>query len=111
MTTGSFFKRMLRTVAAPVDSARMAERRAREVIELCRALLSERGEVSGAALARETLAAYDALPANAFEPFVTLLAKEFSPSPGPIAAAATSDRKSTRLNSSHIPLSRMPSSA
>ena len=42
MTTGSFFKRMLRTVAAPVDSARMAERRAREVIELCRALLSER---------------------------------------------------------------------
>lgn len=89
MTTGSFFKRMLRTVAAPVDSARIAERRAREVVELCRALLSERGEVSGAALARETLAAYDALPANAFEPFVTLLAKEFSPSPGPIAAAAT----------------------
>lgn len=88
MTTGSFFKRMLRTVAAPVDSARMAERRAREVIELCRALLSERGEVSGAALARETLAAYDALPANAFEPFVTLLAKEFSPSPVSIAAAA-----------------------
>ena len=28
-----------------------------------------------------------------------------------VAAAMTSDRKSTRLNSSHIPLSRMPSSA
>lgn len=81
-------KRLLRTVAAPVDSARMAERRAREVIELCRALLSERGEVSGAALARETLAAYDALPANGFQPFITLLAKEFSPSPMTIAAAA-----------------------
>ena len=50
MTTGSFFKRMLRTVAAPVDSARMAERRAREVIELCRALLSERGELVPLAL-------------------------------------------------------------
>lgn len=88
MTTGSFFKRLLRTVAAPVDSARMAERRAREVVELCRALLSERGEVSGAALARETLAAYDALPANAFQPFINLLAKEYSPSPMSIAAAA-----------------------
>ena len=28
-----------------------------------------------------------------------------------VPASATEDRKSTRLNSSHIPLSRMPSSA
>ena len=32
-------------------------------------------------------------------------------SPSPRGAVATEDRKSTRLNSSHIPLSRMPSSA
>ena len=30
---------------------------------------------------------------------------------GPVVAAICGDRKSTRLNSSHIPLSRMPSSA
>ena len=30
---------------------------------------------------------------------------------GGIAAASTADRKSTRLNSSHLKLSRMPSSA
>ena len=37
------------------------------------------------------------------------------PSGGPVgatgSAGASGDRKSTRLNSSHIPLSRMPSSA
>ena len=31
--------------------------------------------------------------------------------PGPLEVGAKIDRKSTRLNSSHIPLSRMPSSA
>jgi malonyl-CoA decarboxylase len=75
-------------VAAPVDSARSAERKAREAIALCHALLSERGEVSGAALARDALAAYDALPANAFQPYISLLAKDFSPAPISIAAAA-----------------------
>ncbi|HEV7820771.1 MAG TPA: malonyl-CoA decarboxylase family protein [Burkholderiales bacterium] len=90
MNPQSFLKRLLRSVAAPVDSARSAERRAREAIELCRSLLSERGEVSGAALARDVLAAYDALPANAFKPFIDLLGKEFSPSPMTIAAAAAS---------------------
>ena len=34
-----------------------------------------------------------------------------SPNMALAAQAATKDRKSTRLNSSHIPLSRMPSSA
>jgi len=90
MNTGSFFKRLLRKVAAPVDSARSAERRAREAIALCHALLSERGEVSGAALARDALIAYDTLPSNAFQPFINFLAKEFSPAPMTIAAAAAS---------------------
>ena len=88
MNTPSFLKRLLRSVAAPVDSARTADRKAREAIVLCHALLSERGEVSGAALARDALAAYDALPANAFQSYINLLATEFSPDPAPIAAAA-----------------------
>src|SRR6188508_7885 len=83
MTARSFLNSILRSVAAPVDSARSAERKAREAIALCHALLSERGEVSGAALAR-----YDALPANAFQPYISLLAKDFSPAPISIAAAA-----------------------
>ena len=88
MNTSSFLKDLLRKVAAPVDSARTAERKAREAVALCHALLSERGEVSGAALARDALAAYDALPANALEPFINLLASEFSPDPAAIADAA-----------------------
>lgn len=88
MKTPAFLQNLLRKVAAPVDSARTAERKARDVAALCHALLSERGEVSGAALARDALAAYDALPANALKPFINLLAAEFSPDPAAIADAA-----------------------
>ena len=88
MQTPSFLKQLLRHVVPPTDDARSAERQARKVVAVCRALLSERGEVSGAALAREALAAYDALPANALKPFIHLLAAEFSPAPAPIARAA-----------------------
>jgi malonyl-CoA decarboxylase len=88
MNTRTFLKKLLRSVAAPVDSARSAERKAREAVAFCRALLSERGEVSGAALARDALAAYDALPANAFKPYIGMLATDFSPAPATIATAA-----------------------
>src|SRR3954465_9751994 len=89
MKTRSFFTRLLRSVAAPVDSSRTAERKAREAIELCHALLSERGEVSGAALARAALAAYGALPANPFKFFIDLLARDFSPPPAKVASAVS----------------------
>src|SRR3954465_11830083 len=89
MKTRSFFTRLLRSVAAPVDSARTAERKAREAIALCHALLSERGEVSGAALARDALAAYDALPANAFRFFIDFLARDFAPLPAKIESAVS----------------------
>ena len=88
MNTPSFLKQLLRVVVPPADDARHAERQARKAVAVCHALLSERGEVSGAALAREALAAYDALPANAFKPFIDLLAAEFSPAPAAIAGAA-----------------------
>jgi malonyl-CoA decarboxylase len=86
--TPSFLRKLLRRVVPATGDARAAERHARKAVALCHALLSERGEVSGAALAREALAAYDALPANAFKPFIDLLAAEFSPAPAPIASAA-----------------------
>ena len=88
MNTRIFLKNLLRRAIAPVDSERSAERKAREAVAMCSALLSERGEVSGAALARDALAAYDALPANAFKPFINLLAADFSPIPAGISVAA-----------------------
>ncbi len=85
----SFLTRLLRRVIPPLDSDRSAERKARNVIALCHALLSARGEVSGAMLARETLSAYEALPDNGLQPFCDMLAEEFSPDPAQIERAAT----------------------
>lgn len=55
---------------------------------LCRALLSERGEASGIALARELVALYRALDSAGREAFFTMLAREFGPDHAAIAAAA-----------------------
>lgn len=88
MTAGAFFKGLLDRVTAPADAGRGAARRAREVGELCRALMSERGEVSTAALAREVLAAYAALPEQAHIPFLQLLAADFSPDSAGVKSAA-----------------------
>jgi len=86
MDTPSFFKRIIRSVVQPSERAR-ASRKARRVIELCRSLLSESGEVTGAALARETLAAYHGLPEIALPAFFDLLTSEFSPDPRELARA------------------------
>ena len=42
---------------------------------------------------------------------IHMLSKVFSPGIGPLTASSQLDRKSTRLNSSHTDISRMPSSA
>ncbi|MFE0755306.1 malonyl-CoA decarboxylase [Inquilinus sp. NPDC058860] len=55
---------------------------------LCRALLSERGEASGIALARELVAFYRGLDATGREAFFTMLGREFGPDHAAIAAAA-----------------------
>jgi malonyl-CoA decarboxylase len=55
--------------------------------------MSERGEISGAVLAREALTAYTALPVNGLQPFCNLLAHEFSPDPVQIARAADAYRE------------------
>lgn len=88
MNAGQFLKGLISKVAAPADPARSAARHAREVVQLCHALMSERGEVSGAAIARDLLAAYAALPANAHTAFLQLLAEEFSPDAAAIARTA-----------------------
>ena len=55
---------------------------------LCRALLSERGEASGIALARELVAHYRGLDADGREAFFAMLAREFGPDHAAVAAAA-----------------------
>jgi len=56
--------------------------------ELCRLLLSERGEASGVALARDVIATYDSMDSASREAFFELLAREFDPEPAAIAQAA-----------------------
>jgi malonyl-CoA decarboxylase len=75
-----------------LDSATHAARTARRAVDLCHALLSERGEVSGATLAREVLAAYEGLLEPALPVFFDLVAAEFSPEPDAVGRAADAYR-------------------
>ncbi|HEX2828944.1 MAG TPA: malonyl-CoA decarboxylase [Burkholderiales bacterium] len=77
MDAPSFLKRFIGAVV-PSDRRR-SHRRARHAMELFQALLSERGEVSGAAVARDALAAYNALPKTALPSFFDALSAEFAP--------------------------------
>jgi malonyl-CoA decarboxylase len=81
MGVGAFLGRILGRDGA-IDS------RAARAVALCRALLGERGEASGAALAREALAACGELDAAAREQFFDVLAHEFSPAPEAVGQAA-----------------------
>ena len=67
---------------------RAERRRAKRLTQLCHALLSERGEVSGARLAREALAAWQGLDAESSQAFFDVLAEEFSPDPDAILRCA-----------------------
>lgn len=80
MNTTSFFRRLVRSVVPAGERNRM-DRQVRKVVQLCHSLLSERGEVSGAQLARDALAAYQALPDAALPAFFDRLVAEFSPNP------------------------------
>jgi malonyl-CoA decarboxylase len=80
-----FFRAPSRRTRAP---SRATGRSAGRAIALCHALLSERGEVSGARLAKEALASYHALDAPALGVFFDLLVKEFSPKPEEVGESA-----------------------
>ena len=75
----SLLKRLVRTVVPPPNEVARANRHAARVIDAWRELLSERGEVSGAAIAREALAAYQELEPAYLPAFFDRLAAEFSP--------------------------------
>ncbi|HEX2651031.1 MAG TPA: malonyl-CoA decarboxylase [Burkholderiales bacterium] len=64
----------------------------RHVVALCESLLGQRGEVSGAALARDTLAAYRGLDKQSREEFFDVLGEAFAPSPEAIGRAADAYR-------------------
>lgn len=91
----SLFRRLLATVSRrePRLLPRPYVRAARRSISLCHALLSERGEVSGKRLAREALAAYQALEEPALGIFFDLLVKEFSADPEEIGRVAEAYRQ------------------
>jgi malonyl-CoA decarboxylase len=87
--TKSSLGRLLRSLVPTSDAQSSDARvRAKAVIRLCHALLSERGEVSGARLAFELRNAYAALDPAAREVLFDYLVTEFSPDRGAVGRAA-----------------------
>ena len=84
----SLFKRLVSTVVPPRNDLARANRHATRLIAIWRELLSERGEVSGAAIAREALAAYRKLHTAHLPAFYDQLAAEFSPEKHALRLAA-----------------------
>src|SRR5258706_389484 len=77
-----FLQRLLGSLSSrPGMPSRAAVRSARRAASICHDLLSQRGEVSGALIAREALSAYQSLEGQALEAFFSFLVKEFSLDP------------------------------
>src|SRR5256886_6172398 len=89
----AFFSELLSTISgrgrtllrrrAPADGKQDAS----ELLDLCEALLSGRGEASGTAMAREVLDGYHDLDANARLAFFEQLARHFGPDREKLAQA------------------------
>src|SRR5258706_1388435 len=86
MNPASFLRRLLGGRTDGID------RRTRDLVALCDALLAERAEFAGAALARDALAAYQKLDERSREEFFDVLARAYSPSPEAVGAAAEAYR-------------------
>jgi malonyl-CoA decarboxylase len=85
-------------------SANVAGRAADHLISLCRALLSERGEVSGARIAAEALASYQGLSEKGRNVFFSRLLHEYSPDAADVVRAIDayrSDPSPQRLSALH----------
>jgi malonyl-CoA decarboxylase len=74
-------------------AAARGERRALRLAKLLRTLVSERGESSGALMARRAVALYSGLDAEGRGLFFDLLARDFSPDPDLVLAAAEAYRR------------------
>ena len=85
MSAASFLRRLL-------GRSRAVGHTTQHLVALCEALLGERGEVSGAAVARDALAAWKALDERSRNEFFDVLAKEFAPSPEAVGKAADAYR-------------------
>ncbi len=86
----SILNRLVRTVVPQPNEAARAHRHAARVIDAWRELLSDRGEVSGAAIARVALDAYRDLEAAYLAEFFLLLAADFAPAEAALRDAAES---------------------
>ncbi len=84
----SIIERILGSIGASGIVRTGAQRRAERLASLLRTLISERGEASGAALARQSVALYQGLDAPARMHFFQLLARDFSPDRELVLAAA-----------------------
>lgn len=82
-----------------VAPARNAEGESQSIESLCRALLSERGEASGVALACQTHEAYSALDADQRAEFFQALSSDFGPNhPAIKRAVACYDKEASDAN-------------
>jgi malonyl-CoA decarboxylase len=90
MKSPAFISRLF---SAAAITGSKADRHTRKTVALCHALLSERGEASGAALAREALEAYGLLSGPALSAFFDVLAQGFSPDPDAVESAAGAYRQ------------------
>ena len=86
MSAISFLRRLLSGRPESID------RRTNDLVALCEAVLAERAEFAGAALAREALRAYEALDERCREEFFDVLARAYSPVPEAVGAAADAYR-------------------
>jgi malonyl-CoA decarboxylase len=82
MSAASFLRKLIGAGRGGMD------RRAEELLSLCSALLAESGEYASTALARDALAAYQALDERSRDEFFEALARQYSPSPEAVGLAA-----------------------
>jgi len=87
MSASSFLRRLFGRSQNAIDPA------TRYLLSLCESLLGERGETSGAAIAREALAVYQTLDERGRGSFFDVLARDYSPSPDGVGKAADAYRQ------------------
>ncbi|MBL0140922.1 MAG: malonyl-CoA decarboxylase [Betaproteobacteria bacterium] len=91
--TRAIIDRLVGTFAAATRGR--SERRALRLAKLLHTLISERGESSGAMMARRSVALYNGLDEDGRRLFFDILARDFSPDPDEVLAAAEAYRRDT----------------
>jgi len=86
MSASSFLRRLFGRANGEIHH------QTQRLVSLCESLLSEHGEITGVALAREALGCYQTLGEREREEFFDVLAKAFSPSPDVVGRAADAYR-------------------